>query len=320
MDLKKMRVPINTESDLSGGAGMHNTWLPPLIPVPVPAVSVEFFVPMKHPPGYLLNQNKLTTTVNHSADTLTGGALALVSPVALLSSSVVHKKMAIVQKDHDCGPMIPDITPTLVANAWYAKMWPKSSRKMAFAAATVRINGQPVACSGIVGPVSLPMVTCSEPLKLPTAISITNATKTVTVGLLPADFAAGLAAIVATMLLDYALGKAFKSAAANSYTFKNFKRDLLGNFLPLPSDWTKQGVKQAAYKWLAQKGAGSGLKLQLSRLSGDPTLKVALGTAYAGVGVEAKLTDEGFQIKLEASFLGWQRDTAGQGKDWGEPI
>ncbi len=71
---------------------------------------------------------------------------------------------------------------------------------------------------------------------------------------------------------------------------------------------------------LAQKGAGSGLKLQLSRLSGDPTLKVALGTAYAGVGVEAKLTDEGFQIKLEASFLGWQRDTAGQGKDWGEPI
>ena len=31
-----MRVPINTENDLSMGLGTHNLWLPPIIPTPIP--------------------------------------------------------------------------------------------------------------------------------------------------------------------------------------------------------------------------------------------------------------------------------------------
>ncbi|HLA63417.1 MAG TPA: hypothetical protein VK610_03260, partial [Rhodothermales bacterium] len=81
-----MKVTVNIALNFSMGMLTHNALAPPAIPAPVPVPSMEMIATQMWTLGYALGQNKLTTTVTHYF-------------------------MPIVQDGHDCGTMIPDITP-----------------------------------------------------------------------------------------------------------------------------------------------------------------------------------------------------------------
>src|SRR5690348_15836700 len=111
-------VKVNVIWDVSVGANMHWFALNPPPPAPIPPAivpSVEMIATQLWTFGYALNQNKLTTTVK-------------------------HKSVRIVQDGHDCGIMIPDVT-IPPNNLLYPVIWLGSSRKIAFAASTVQMDG-----------------------------------------------------------------------------------------------------------------------------------------------------------------------------------
>jgi hypothetical protein len=173
-----MDIKVNIVNDFSFGANTHTLLIPPA--PPVPTVSVEMFATQLWTLGYLLNQNKLTT-------------------------KVTHKDMRIVLDGHDCGVMIPDVTIPPV-NAYYPLIWPFSSRKIAFSASLVQMEGTATGCADMAAGLPLPMMTCGNPISAPTAIVLSNVLNTVVVGMTPWDVFFGYAGIVASILVDVFAG------------------------------------------------------------------------------------------------------------------
>nr|MBK7064828.1 hypothetical protein [Deltaproteobacteria bacterium] len=157
-------VKVNICTDLSAGVLMHNVLLPPPIPVPVPSISIEMAVNQDWPPGEFANTHKRAATVQ-------------------------HKGRRIVLEGHDCGPMIPDVTPLFPLNYFYLIMWPFSSRKFTFSASTVQADGAPIGCAAPY----LPMMSCGDPISAPTGIALTSMNNTGEVGMTGTDLAIGLA-------------------------------------------------------------------------------------------------------------------------------
>ncbi len=296
-----MRVPINTENDLSMGLGTHNLWLPPIIPTPIPGPAMEMIANMKWPPGFALNLNKLTTTVK-------------------------HKKQTIVQTGHDCGVMILDllIVPPCIpipVNAFYYIMWPLSSRKITFAASTVKANKQPVACAAITK--ALPMMSCGNPAALPLTAPITNGSNTVTVNMTPLDFWQGVITIALSVAIDITffgisrfggkvVTKVPKEIANNlvTHVIQEILKEHAKELLPEPKD---------ANKYVAKKALKSIFGGQTSRITGDPTYKADIGTPYVGMGIEFKKDKrKGWQVKREYNILGWKWASDGSGASWGK--
>src|SRR5262245_26197120 len=125
-----MKIHVNIASDRTNGFSVHY-WSPPGIPIAVAAL------PSKEGDTAMLTGqrvNKLTTTVKHSQET-------------------------IVLDGHDCGRMIYDIT-LIPPNGMYYQIWPFSSRKIAFAASTVKMNGTATGCADITGFPPIIMTTC----------------------------------------------------------------------------------------------------------------------------------------------------------------
>ncbi|MCF6263460.1 MAG: hypothetical protein L3J24_07745 [Xanthomonadales bacterium] len=202
MSLFPLPIHVNVIWDPTLGQNLHTLWgpppaIPPLPNTPIP--SFEMITTQMWTAGFLLGQNKFTNA----------------------SKPVLHRGVFICIDDHDIGTLIPDITIPPV-NVYYAIMWPFSSRKMVFNAATVKMNGKPTACSQIFPP--LPMMTCGDPLTLPTARPLINWMNNLTVGLTFADFLMGLARIAVSIAID---------AIFEWVPFKNFLGNIGGRLARL---------------------------------------------------------------------------------------
>lgn len=138
-------VPVNTSADFSVGVMTHMALPPPGPPATYPFLSPSVEVPATQlwPPGNLKGDNELTDTVK-------------------------HHYLSIVQKGHNCGLMIPDITTACPPNLLYPLIWPRSSREMIFSASKVKMDGKPTAAASSFPP--LPMMTCGSPMSRPTAL------------------------------------------------------------------------------------------------------------------------------------------------------
>jgi len=160
----------------------------PLAAVPSPqSVAVDPPVPVMHPPG---------------------------SSAHRLSRRVRHRRQPIAQDGHDCGRMIRHIhllpSPANSLSVVHALF---SSRRATFFSSRVRIEGSCVASLDGTSVPPTPMLACSEPANLPTAISLTSFTNTVTFGMTPGDFAAGMIAVAASVGADLLLHRAARAKA-----------------------------------------------------------------------------------------------------------
>ncbi len=297
----KVRVPVNTESDLSMGLGSHNFWLPPVIPVPIPAPAMEMVVNMKWPPGFAMNKNKLTTTVT-------------------------HQKKTVVQAGHDCGVLIPDllIVPPCIpipTNAYYYIMWPLSSRKTTFMASTVKANKKAVACANL--GTLMPMLSCGNPVSLPLTAPITNGSNTVTVGMGLMDIIQGALSIYLSILIDSAFAalSGGGSVALNpaQRTTKQLLRHVVFEILKEHAGLLLK--PEEANKWFAQKSIEAVIGSQPRRITGEPKYDVSIGIPYLGVELEVrKDKKEGWKIKYGGNVLGWNRDSEDGGANWGTEL
>lgn len=168
--------PVNIVWDISVGALTHTLWVT-VVPVPTPStptLSIEMVATQMWTAGYVLGKNQFTT-------------------------DVLTCNMPTCQENHDLGPLIPDVTIPFV-NVYYAIMWPFSSRKMTFAASTVKMNKKAVGCAAIFPP--FPMMTCGDPITAPTARPLTNLLHRVFVGMTFGDIMLGIANIAVSIAID----------------------------------------------------------------------------------------------------------------------
>jgi len=167
--------------DVSAGASLHA-----FVPIPAPPTggtmnpAVEIPIPQWWPVGVAAGSCKFTSNVKYNGFT-------------------------IVLDGHDCGKLIPQITipPT---NSFIPIQMAKSSRKVIFSSAKVRMNSTPAACAaGIALP--WPMLSCGDPVSLPGTLVLTNAARTVRVGMTAADVVGGVINAAATIAGDFVADK-----------------------------------------------------------------------------------------------------------------
>ncbi len=166
-----MKVHVNSATDKSAGVSMHQWGFPgPTVFMP----AFEMLVPMDR--GQLANS---------------------------LASRVKHGGQPIVQDGHDCGRQIHDLT-LVVPNMLYPLIWPFTSRKTAYAASTVVMQGKATACADVTASFPLTMLTCGDPITSPLGLPITNMHNTVFVGMTGMDIFAGIVGIFCTIAGDIA--------------------------------------------------------------------------------------------------------------------
>lgn len=297
-------VFVNTEYDISFGVLTHNVLLPPAVPTPTPMVSIEMVATQWWPPGFAMNQNKFTTTVK-------------------------HVQQNIVLDGHDCGMLVPDITPPFPVQYYYAIAWPFSSRKTAFAASSVKMDKTPVGCAQL-GPVPLPMMTCGDPISAPTAFALFNCfTSQVKVGMSLLDLLLGLLGIAISIAIDFVfemLGSSGKSASEviEGYGRRAFSRQAMREFAETATETLARtlgreflGKMGLQAKPALKRGVSALAGLLTSTLQGNPTFKYSpVGGPFAGV--EGSIDSKG--AKGQGSIGGYQRDTRGQSALWGESL
>jgi hypothetical protein len=112
-----------------------------------------------------------------------------------ITTNVFHRGQGIVLHGHDCGMGIADEAPPIVGrlSGYLPIVQLKSSRKVMFAASTVKANGTPI---GGVALDTLPMLTCGDPIPLPSVFSLTSGTNSVFVGFSDSDLERGWEDIV----------------------------------------------------------------------------------------------------------------------------
>jgi len=167
---------------------------PPQPPLPPFVPAIETPTPTMWPPGFALQQNKLSTTVT-------------------------HKFQFIMLDGHDCGYMIPHVT-IPPNNLKLMLIIPFSARKALFAASTVRANGTGMGCSQLL-PNPWPMNACASPLSIPCAYPAVNVMNNVTAGMTPGDVIFGVVAFAINAFVE-SLGK------PEPDIFKDFVGKVLG--------------------------------------------------------------------------------------------
>jgi len=252
-----MSVTVSTAFTPSLGVLTHSALAAPAIPTPTPVPSVEMTAIQLWAPGYALNMNNLTMRSITTKD------------------PVNHMYQPIVLDAHQCGPMIPDLTPPVPANQWYAVMWPLSEREFMFSASTVKMNGEATGCAQTVGIPPLPLMTCGDPVSAPTALMHPlQLMNSVSVGFTWADLAKGVLSIAASMALDFLFmdmsmrkwAKGFTRSArqASRKAWKDIANDVVSNM----SNSTKRLVRRGLRGDFGQAGkdaAQSYLRKQLRK-------------------------------------------------------
>ncbi|MBN1550645.1 hypothetical protein JW979_04210 [bacterium] len=304
-----VHCPVNVVYDLTVPiAPCTHYYIVPPMTNPVPTVAIEMVATQLWTFGFVLNQNKFTTTV-------------------------FHKGVWITLANHNLGPMIPDVTIPPV-NAWYAVMWPFSSRKIMFSSSTVKMNGQPVGCAAIFPP--FVMLTCGEPVSLPVTAPATNLLNNVHVGMTWADILAGALDIVASMAIDlvFALIGARGSGRSVAQSYRNVFRNMRN--LPVHGlrNLFRGGVGRQVSQAIMQKffnpsdlakNLVSGLTgFGTSALTGDPQFRMGVGNPWLGGEVSydtARDSSTGERRGVGGEFhaVGSQLGTDGA-RQWGSTI
>lgn len=293
------KIPVNTALDAVVGLSSH---FAPCPPIANPSLEGSLQGQIS---GKLLNRHAMAYTV-------------------------VHRGRPVVQVGHDLGPFIPHLTAPVYSNPWYLKIFPAASHKTVFPASTVKIEGKPAACATYWP--TLPMLSCGEPIPLPSSLPLTTGYNSALVGMTYADLLAGLVTIAATMAIEWLFrGKVDANAnkAVKDWAQKDLKTvlkqvlsglkksflDPRGVLRRHKEELFKEGVKKVALDSLktATKAALASLTgFVTSTLEGDPTFAFKLGDdRVLEVGVEYKTNpkdpkDEG---------LKWNVATAGQKVD-----
>ncbi len=170
--------PVNIVWDITYGMCFHTLWAPPPSIPPLPNAfipSVEIPAPQMWTVGYLMGKNKFTTTV-------------------------MTCNMPTCQGGHDLGPLIPDLT-IPPANVYMPPIgWPFSKRAIVFQASTVSLQGTPAGCAAAP---FFPMMTCGDPVSLPSVFPIPiNYLHRTFVGLSLGDILSGILNICISVLID----------------------------------------------------------------------------------------------------------------------
>lgn len=244
--------------------------LPPVPPVPPPmlaaplslaSAAIEIPVTMFWPPGFALGQNKLTSTVYHHG-------------------------MTIALDGHDCGILIIHVQFAPAPNNMLTLLHiPFSSRKVAFSASTVTMNGTPTACATMIAWPPTPMIYCAEPMSPPLASAPTSHFNSVVVGMTLGDWLFGAISVAASMILDWIFrGKTPPTPISWS--------TIIGKFVPVKKeDWIKWGVKQGVAALLgASRPLFGNRQGEVSVSVGNPYLKVGVKVNFANGPFKAELS------------------------------
>lgn len=123
-----------------------------------------------------------------------------------IAATVLHKNLGIVLHGHDCGMGIPDEAPPYIGkgSGYLPIVILKSSRKVMFAASTVRAEGTPIGGATRPRPI-LPMLSCGEPIPWRQTYPFTNTKNTVLVGFSADDIRRGREDIKDAILIEAAL-------------------------------------------------------------------------------------------------------------------
>jgi hypothetical protein len=200
------------------------------------------------------------------------------------TGTVLHRGLRIAQEDHDLGPWLWHV-PFTGLNILLPLEMMNSSRKMMFAASTVKMNGVPTGCSNTF---TTPMLACS--LIMPMPAYPDNDGNTVLVGMTSDDFLAGWLAVAVTVVVDLALfaleiigleteAEFIVDAIPDGYS----PWDLLAKELGIPSS-KEDFIKIAA-------GAACGaIKIGLT---GEGTIELGVGGPAGGGGIKITKTKDG---------------------------
>jgi hypothetical protein len=248
-------VHVNIGTDITEGRSTHMAWPP----VP-PGVWVSSEVPAKQQWAPGASKHKLT-------------------------ASVFHRKQPIALQGHDLGMGIPDEAPPILgtSNGYLVIIMAKSSRKIMFGASAVKAEG--TAIGGATIPMDLPMLTCGDPLPLPTVFPQTNTSNTVLVGFSDQDLADGWTDIGDAVLIELVC----------------FALDLLGlkQFGPGDAIGGVGGVDRN--KTLLGAAVGLARSIERSRRSGwkEPiSVKVESGGGVNSAGGEVKWTPATGEVEI----------------------
>ncbi|MFO0629697.1 MAG: hypothetical protein U0325_29245 [Polyangiales bacterium] len=173
-----VEIPITLENDLCLGINTHLSMGPPLPPgPPIPTPSIESISPMKRFPGFELGKNKLT-------------------------EGVTFNDLTIVLDGHDVGLNNCDITPVCLGNVLLPMIWLNASRKTLFSAAKVTMTRADVPVAGVHAVMNLPMLTCGDPVALPTTHRVFKSSHNCVVGFEPSDIVAGWLGALSAAVVD----------------------------------------------------------------------------------------------------------------------
>ncbi len=286
-----LRQPVNVISDFSIGPAMHGLMLPPPVPPPPkppPTVSVEMIAPMLWAPGFATNANKFTNTP---------------------TKMVTHKGQWIMLDGHDCGMLIPDVTipPT---NIWYPMMWPFSSRKPVFSGSMSKCGGTALAGAGLVALPPTPMMTCAEPISLPSGLSMINALNTVHFGLSLLDLLAGVLTIAASIAIDAVFNAIGNRGAPEP--FPGMRRA----FANAVAEKCLLGVMP-----LAKAGVSALVGFGISAIRGNPTFTIGAGLPILGGQISISTNPDPGQphVVAQGTVLVATGDTTGNSSVLGSP-
>lgn len=250
--------PVNIANDLVMEVGVHFAPCPP-----VPNVSVAL-ASQKYPP-------------------LVG------NPANKLSTRVRHRGFEIMQRGHDCGPLIPHLTYPIVTNPWYAVILPGSSNKAVFAASTVWVGGRPAGITGI-GFFTTPMMGCSEPVPMPTSMSVTSSLNACRVGMTLMDAVSGLAHIAAIVVVNRLIPTTSTEKVPNELKAKLLR--MAKELLPKKTKLARRLAKEALLM-------GTGFLATL--LTGNATGSFKVGGPWGHLKLTVDSDHRGTAVKLEAN-------------------
>jgi hypothetical protein len=197
------------------------------------------------------------------------------------TGTVLHRGLRIAQEDHDLGAWLWHV-PFFVMNILLPLEMMNSSRKMMFAASTVKMNGAPTGCSNTW---STPMLACSLVVSMPAYPD--NDGNSVLVGMTSEDLIVGWVAVGLTVAVDLILFAAEIAGADSVFEMKSIYDslspfELLATELGIPvskGDFLKIGV-----------GAACGA-IKIWR-TGEGTIELSAGGVPGGGGIKITRTKD----------------------------
>ncbi len=211
-----------------------------------------------------------------------------------LTTNVLHRFQRIALQGHDCGKLIPHIQilahPGNVLTILHVMF---SSRKAMFAGYTVKANDKGLAGCGMFELPPTPMMTCMDPISLPTSTAI-NALNTVHFGMTFWEYLWGALRIIASIGLDLLfLRKGLKSGKKKwKETAPISPEDALRPARHAMRELRKEATKEVldpsvGLKWACKSGAGLLFSaLEDATTQKDVTYKLSVGTDMWEVSIE----------------------------------